>query len=104
MSFHRRGCTYPSDPCSCLTPSEREERYKEVNGWRTACHTSRTKNAAMLALLERWVNKFKNLPDVSYGMWLRDSAKAKDHHKLFSLLTDTKALLKEAKEVKHAKG
>lgn len=51
----------------------------------------------MLALLKRWAKKFKNLPDVSYGMWLRDSAKAKDHHELFSLLTDTKTLLKEAR-------
>jgi len=57
----------------------------------------------MQALLERWVKKFKNLQDVSYGMWLRDSAKAKDHHNLFSLLTDTKTLLKEVKEVKHGK-
>ena len=50
----------------------------------------------IISLLERWVEKFKNLPDVSYGMWLRDSAKAENHHGLFSLLTETKTLLKEA--------
>ena len=54
----------------------------------------------MQALLERWVEKFKNLPDVRYGMWLRDGTKAKDHHRLFSLLTETKTLLREVKGVK----
>ena len=61
-------------------------------------HRLDKQNQKMQALLERWVEKFKNLPDVSYGMWLRDSVNAKDHHKLFSLLTDTKTLLEEAKE------
>lgn len=83
MTFHRMGCSYPSDPCCCGAEERASLEYKAKHRDRLMDEVKvlKTQNAAMQALLERWV-------------------RGKDSVYLKKVRNETKTLLKEAKEVK----